>query len=279
MITINRNSPVPYYAQVKEALQEQIQQGEWQAGDQLPGEPKLCQMFDVSRTVIRQALNELRYEGLIFRKKGVGTFVAEPKISGNLIQKLTGFHKDMVSQGYALVSKVLKQEVVPAKPKVASHLDIQPETSVIELERLRYVQGEPVVLVTTYLPYALCPDVLHEDFSHQSLYAFLETSAGLRIARGQRCIEAVSANEYEARLFGIEEAAPLILLNSVSYLSDGTPLEYYRALHRGDRSRFEVDLVYVQEQGKRREIAGGTLKNLSPGAGLSKSVATRSNTE
>ena len=259
---IDRNNPLPYYVQVKEALREHIESGEWPAGHQLPGEPELCVLFDVSRTVIRQALSDLEYEGLIVRKKGKGTFVAEPKIGESLIQKLTGFYQDMVELGHTPVTQVLKQEIVPANAKVAAQLDLKPGTKVIEIERLRFVQDEPIVLVTTYLPYALCAKAAKADFSGQSLYAFLESECKLIIVRGQRTLEAVAANEYEARLLGIEKGAPLVLLNSVSYLEDGTPIEYYRALHRGDRSRFQVELIRIRERGGSKTVLGGELTDL-----------------
>ena len=259
---INRNNPLPYYVQVKDALRERIESGEWPAGHQLPGEPELCVLFDVSRTVIRQALSDLEYEGLIVRKKGKGTFVAEPKIGESLIQKLTGFYQDMLALGHTPVTQVLKQEVVPANARVAAQLDLKPGSKVIEMERLRFVQDEPIVLVTTYLPYALCPKAADADFSGQSLYAFLESECELLIVRGQRTLEAVAANEYEARLLGIDKGAPLVLLNSVSYLEDGTPIEYYKALHRGDRSRFQVELIRTRERGASRTVLGGELPDL-----------------
>ena len=261
---VDRNSPIPYYFQVKEALRGHIENGDWQPGDQLPGEAELCQMLGVSRTVIRQAFKEMGYEGLIVREKGKGTFVAEPKIVESLAQKLTGFYQDMVEQGYTPITQVLKQEVVPASPKVAGHLDLKPDTSVIEIERLRFVEDEPIVLVTTYLPYALCPKILPEDLSRQSLYALLEKQHGLVLARGRRTLEAVPANEYEAHLLQIEKGAPLIMLDSVSYLEDGTPIEYYHALHRGDRSRFAVELIRIREQGGVREILGRGPLELPP---------------
>lgn len=259
---IERDSLIPYYIQVKEALREGIERGDWKSGDQLPGEAELCRMFDVSRTVIRQALQEMKYEGLIVRAKGKGTFIAEPKVVESLVQKLTGFYQDMVERGHNPVTQVLKQRLIPANPKVAAHLGLPPRTPVIEIERLRFVQDEPIVLVTTYLPYALCPEVLEADLSNQSLYAFFEEQCGVTIARGRRTLEAVLANEYEARLLEIKKRAPLILLDSVSYLSDGTPIEYYHALHRGDRSRFEVELVRIREQGKAREVLGGEATEL-----------------
>lgn len=267
---IDRSSPIPYYVQLKEVLRSPIEQGVWQPGDQIPGEPELCRLFDVSRTVVRQALNELSFEGLITRIKGKGTFVAEPKISESLVQKLTGFYQDMVDRGHRPVTKVLSQRVAPASAKVADRLGLEPGTFVIDIERLRFVQNEPIVLVTTYLPYALCPKLAQADLSNQSLYALLEEECGLVIARGRRVIEAVPASEYEAHHLQVAKGAPLILLDSVSYLADGTPIEYYRAFHRGDRSRFEVELVRIREQGRTRRALGGpgAGRNLPPGNGV-----------
>ena len=250
---IDRNNYIPYYIQLKNILQEQIDKGDWQAGAQLPGEPELCRLFDVSRTVVRQALKEMEYEGLIFRKKGKGTFVTEAKIGESLVQNLTGFYQDMVERGHTPVTQMLRQEVVPASPKVAGYLQIEPDTPVIVLDRLRFVQGEPIALVTTYLPFILCSEVLQTDLSNQSLYAFLEKRCGLMIVRGHRTLEAVLATEQDAQLLRIKKGAPLMMLDSISYLEDGTPLEYYHARHSGSRVRFEVDLVRTRKPGEATE--------------------------
>lgn len=263
--TIDRSSPIPYYVQLKEALRGPIDGGLWKPGDQIPGEVELCRLFNVSRTVVLQALNELGYEGLITRVKGKGTFISEPKISESLVQKLTGFYQDMIDRGHNPVSKVLRQEVIPASPKVASYLRLTPGTQVIDIERLRFIQDEPIVLVTTYLPHSLCSKLADADLSHQSLYVFLEEECGLMITHGRRMIEAVPANEYEARLLQVKKGAPLILLDSVSYIKDDTPIEYYHALHRGDRSRFEVELVRIREQGRDRRVMAGETWDLPPG--------------
>lgn len=241
-----------------------MERGEWEPGDQLPGEIELCGMYDVSRTVIRQALNDMVHAGLVVRRKGRGTFVAEPKIRESLVQRLTGFYQDMTERGHEPVSDVLKQEVVPAAPSVANQLEVDPQAPVVEIERLRYIQDEPIVLVTTYLPESLCPDLVHADLSEQSLYAYIEEHYGLVIVRGRRTVQAVPANEYEAEHLDVPKGAPLILLDSVSYLEDGTPLEYYHALHRGDRSQFEVELVRIRERGRLREMMGDELPDLPP---------------
>ncbi len=247
MSAIDYQSQIPYYVQVKQVIRDRIQNGIWQPNDQLPSEAELCESFNVSRTVIRQALQDLIHEGLITRRKGKGSFVAPVKISERLVQRLTGFYHDMVEQGYQPVTKVLKQEVIPASRTVAERLQILTGDPVTEIVRLRLVDETPIVYVTTYLPYHLCPSLVNDELSNQSLYDLLEQRYGITIARGRRSIQAVPAPEREAELLEINRGVPLFLLESVSYTSDGTPVEYYLAYHRGDRSKFEVELIRFRE--------------------------------
>ena len=152
---IDFDSNIPYYVQLIEVLKTGIGQGIWQPGERLPGEHELCETYGISRTVVRHALHELELEGLIIRRKGRGSFVAEPKISESLAQKLTGFHQDMTERGHNPVTEVLQLAVVSASKKVANYLALELGDPVIELERLRSVQGEAIVLVTSYLPLSL----------------------------------------------------------------------------------------------------------------------------
>jgi len=253
---IDRNSPIPYYIQIIHILRQQIEEGNWGPGFHLPGELDLSQIFGVSRTVIRQALAELVNQGLIVRERGRGTFVTKPKIRESLVQRLTGFHHDMVDRGYEPETQVLELEITPASSRVASKLQIPEGEPVLKLTRKRSIEGVPIVLVTTYLPYKLCPGLEKEDFEKQSLYEILERKYGLSIASGRRTVEAVAANEHEAQMLKIGKGAPLILLESISYLEDGIPLEYYHAVHRGDRARFEVELVRYREVGENRKPLG-----------------------
>lgn len=247
---IERESYIPLYIQVIDSLVEYIEGNNLEPGYQLPGEAELCRLYDVSRTVIRQALQELEYKGMIYRTKGKGTFVAKPKIHEGLFQELTGFYQDMETRGHQPESKVLKQARVKAPKKVAVYLGIVEGDPVIQIDRLRYVNKEPIVLVTTYLPYQICPELLEVDLANRSLYEYLEKVHGIQIARGRRTLEAVAASKIEAELLDVPIGAPLILLDSVSYLADDTPVEYYHALHRGDRSRFETELIRVNKPGE-----------------------------
>jgi len=244
---IDFDRPIPYYVQLIEILKNKINQKVWKPGDKIPGEPELCSEYGVSRTVVRQALLELEQEDLIVRRKGKGTFIAYPKIGESLANKLTGFYQDMVARGLVPETQVLHQRIIPATDELSGYLEIPPGTPVIDIKRLRSVNQEPIQLVTSFIPYELCPRACRVDLTNRSLYEFLEEDCGLKIARGRRFIEAVAAGDEEAKLLRVRRGAPLVMLNSICYLQKGIPIEYYISLHRGDRTRFDIELVRVRE--------------------------------
>ena len=109
------------------------------------------------------------------------------------------------------------------------------------LERLRFVDDEPWVLATTYLPYDVAPGLLDDDLTHQSLYALLEQKYGVELTHGRRGVEAEVASDTLAESLGLSPGAAVLVLRSTSYAGD-RPVEVFVAYHRGDRSRFEVTL-------------------------------------
>jgi GntR family transcriptional regulator len=252
-LSIDFNSNIPYYVQLIVLIKSMIESRIWKPGAKIPGELELCDTYGVSRTVVRQALRELELEGLLTARKGKGTFVTEPKINESLAQKLTGFYEDMVERGLNPVTEVLHHRVIPCPENIADRLQIAPGAQIIDIQRIRSVADAPIQLVTSYLPYSLCPKLAAVDLTNRSLYQFLESECGLFIVRGRRFIEAVAANEMEARLLLVERGSPLVMLDSISYLEDGTPVEYYHAVHRGDRSRFEVELVRSRDRSRTLE--------------------------
>jgi GntR family transcriptional regulator len=133
--------------------------------------------------------------------------------------------------------------VIPANARLAHLLDLETGTPILEVERLRYVDDEPFLLGITDIEYDICPALLEADLSNQSLYAFLERECGVVITNARRTIEAVAAMEREARLLNVKEGAALLMLRSIGCQKNGRPVEYFRGLHRGDRSCFEIDLV------------------------------------
>ena len=237
---IKHDSPIPYYYQFSAYAEEKITSRAWRAGCRFPSEDELCESLGVSRTVVRQALSELQRKGLIQKQNGKRSIITLPRYEGGLMQTLRGLYEDVAQKGKKLTTRVLNLTVVPAAAEVAHELQIAPGTNVIRLDRLRAIDDVPEVLVTTYIPEALCPEIIHEDFATQSLYEVLANKFGLRIAKGKRTVQAISLDRTEASLLEMKPGSAALLLKSVALLEDGRPLEYFIAKHRGDRSKFEV---------------------------------------
>jgi GntR family transcriptional regulator len=236
-------SPLPKYHRVKEALQERLAAGTWAPGALIPSEPELCREFGVSRITVRKAVGDLVHEGRLYTVQGKGTFVSKPKLQERFVQRAFGIYEDMERRGLRLTTVVLRQEVIPAPAEVADRLGLRPGERVHVLARLRSVQDEKILVSTTYIPEALCPGLVDEDLSTGSLYRLLRERYGLRIAYGERSLEAVAAEQWEARLLDLALASPLLRLDSVAYLANGRAFEYSQALHRGDRARIEVEFL------------------------------------
>ncbi len=239
---IDKASPVPYYHQLREIIQAQIEEGALAPGVQLPSEPELCEMYGVSRTVVRQALSELGNDAVVSRRKGKGTFVGAHKRNDHLAETLTGLHEDIVASGERLDDSVLRLERIAAPAHVARLLQVDDGSMVVVLERLRSVGGGPYVLTHSFMPLPQCEAVLGFDMRQRSLYDVIQHDLKLEIDNAWRTIEATVATTSLARQLDVPSGSPLLVLKSVAYLADGRPIEYFIAWHRGDRSRFEVHL-------------------------------------
>ncbi|MGV8895819.1 MAG: GntR family transcriptional regulator [Rhodoglobus sp.] len=240
-IGIDRNSAVPMYDQLRQLILNLIEEGSLAPGDSLPGEHRLCELYGISRTVVRQALAQLQVEGVVERVKGKGTFVARPKIAESLVHTLSGLYDEVNRRGGHVHSDILRHEREPADDEVARLLEIQVGDPVVVLERLRWVDGEPWSLTTTWMPDAAGSHTLGVDMSENSLYAVLD-EFGITAASGIRSAEAVIASPEQAQLLQIDSGSALMMLRSVSRDAQGVPMEHFVAYHRGDRSRFEFRL-------------------------------------
>lgn len=240
---IDRETPIPFYFQLKKILSEEIDSGRWEPGTRLPSEPDICQHFDVSRTTVRQALAELEVEGAIRKEKGRGSFVADRRKSGWLLQSSLGFYDDAVRVGRTVTSRVLRNESGPLPQWAVDALRLPSGAEGATLERLRWVDGIPAMYVVTYLPAALAEAIEGADLGRGSLYRTLEERAGLTVVGGRRVVEAVVAHAELARLLDVERGAPLLFVESVSWGSDRRPFECYRAWHRSDRTKIEIQAV------------------------------------
>jgi GntR family transcriptional regulator len=240
---IRRDLPIPYYYQLIQVLQEAIAENTWAEDTPIPSEHELCAIYGVSRTVVRQALGELVAHGVIYRVKGKGTFVAPRKVEEHFVQRTDGFYHDMTSRGHTVTTRVLEQTIILPSPHVRRCLQLREDEQTLKIDRLRSVDGTLLLFVQTYLPMNLCSALVHVDLTEKSLYAVLEELCGLTVSSGTRTVEAIPARSSTAHLLGVNKGEALLKIESVSYLEDGRPIEYYEAWHRGDRSKIEIEIA------------------------------------
>jgi GntR family transcriptional regulator len=229
----------PAWAQIEERLAQRIEGGELVPGDQLPPERELARQLGVSRMTVRQALGSLAARGLLERGVGRGTFVRAP---GRVVHDLTGvlgFTEQLGRQGLAAGATVISAGVSDAPAEVEAALGT---TRTIRIERVRSADGRPVLLEDSWLPAELFPGLLERDLTG-SLYELMREGYGQEPVAAVERLEPMLARAHEARALGVEEGAPLMLVERVARTAAGTPVEFARDRHRGDRARFVVNVV------------------------------------
>jgi GntR family transcriptional regulator len=252
--TLNSENRVPYYYQLKQYIIDEIESGKWKPKQMFPYENELCTRFSVSRTVVRQALQELKNDGYIITRRGKGTFVAEPKVNENILQNIVGFHEVWKSLGYKVKNEVLMLEKISAPEKVESALKLKKNKDVIILRRLVELDDIPYSIMTNFIPFDLEPKLLEEDYKNKSLTSIMAKKHGIEWPYGKSAIEIIYANDEEAELLKIKKGTPLFLLEGTSFSEDHKPLVYFRTIFVGDRSRIQVDMVKIKTFGKKDEF-------------------------
>ena len=137
-------------------------------------------------------------------------------------------------------SQVLENSLCVPPVSVAQHLQLSPGGKTVKIVRLRFYGGTPLLLETIYIPAELCPGLENHMLANTSLYMILEQDYGLQIHDADQTLEATVANAYESQLFGIEPGMAMILLEGVTHLENGPPVEYFKAIYRGDRFKFKL---------------------------------------
>lgn len=246
-MSVGDEVPVPLYYRIRENLRELIVSGQLKPGNRVSSERELCEQYGVSSITVKRAVLDLVQEGLLYRVPGKGTFVSQPKMERDL-SRLTSFTEEMLHHGLKPNSRVLDARIMPASGSVAKNLDLPPGEKVISLERVRFANGEPLMLEKTFLPHRLFPDLLSEDLATQSLYHFMTEKYGISLAKARETLEPVIMNDKETHKLGVEAGSPGLLLELIAYNEAGEPVEYTKAIVRGDRCKY-----YIEMAGFRRE--------------------------
>lgn len=238
-MTLDRSSPLPLYYQLRNILLEQIESGSLVPGDTLPTERELIDRFGVSRITVRQALNSLMADGLLYRQRGLGTFVRRNRIEQEL-SRLTGFSEEMLTRGLVPGAEVISAEIVDADAEPAAKLSIAPGQRVLRMVRLRLASGSPMALDLNYLPADIGERLLREDLT-EALYSLLG-KMGVELDWADQAIQAAPADELMAHHLGVKKGTPVLLMERVVSATDGRVIEFSRTAYRSDRYIYRVRL-------------------------------------
>jgi GntR family transcriptional regulator len=212
----------------------------------LPPEPALCAEYGVSRITLRRAVDGLVADGHLVREQGRGTYVTRPGIRHeyreSFVHRIAGFSSVMTEQGSQVGTTVLTQRIVPVPPVIAGELKLSPADDVVELERLRSVDGAPNHVAHSFLPAALYPKAADQDFSEGSLYEYLRQEYGADLAHARIVVDVGTAAPDEADLLRVVAGSPLLVVRTTVRDSADHPLVHSFSRLRPDVSQVEFEV-------------------------------------
>jgi GntR family transcriptional regulator len=224
--------------EIREQVLELIETLE--VGDAIPSERLLGADLGVSRLTVRAALDELVREGYLTRRRGAGTFVAEPKVAKGMT--ITSFSDDMRQRGLTPGSRTLEFQTIPAGARLGRILHVSPSEPVLSVKRLRLADGEPMAVELLHVRESLFPGLTARDLEESSFYDLLDGRYGIEIVGGTQTVEPTVTSEDESASLGVPLHSPALLFERVTHAANGDVVEFTSSIYRGDRYRIVSDL-------------------------------------
>lgn len=246
-----KNRSIPLYYQLENILREKINSGEYRPGDPFPTEDQLGQSYKVSRITVRQALAALEKDGLINRRRGKGSLVAESQMPLEPM-KLTGMMEDIIAMGVQTKTKIITFDFVHPPRKTMDSLRLNEDAKVLRIERVRLIKSLPVSYTVSYVPSDFGRKIGIRDLTIHPLLNVLERKCKLRIGRGFQNIEATIADSRVAPLLDVMVGSPLLKIERTVFDTKGRPVEHIIILYRSDRYHYSVELVRKGSESKAR---------------------------
>jgi GntR family transcriptional regulator len=214
----------PVHISIRDDLRTRIDAGEWGPGEQLPSETELAARYGVARMTIRQAVGALATEGNVVRRQGLGTFAADrPTRSAEL---LLSFTEEMRGQGHEVQTRLINAAVEQPPPAARTALLLGQSAAAVTVRRVRLVDGCPIVVQNSWLPYARFAGLDANPLLDGSLYAMLEARYGVRIVRARQAFTAASAGDADASALDLKPDEPVLRIARTTYDSSNLAVEY-----------------------------------------------------
>ncbi len=230
-------SAIPAYQRIQSTIQKRIDAGQLRPGDPVSSERDLAKIHSVSLMTARHALASLERDGAVERRRGVGTFVATPKIHFN---KLMSYTEQMAARSLVAASKILFAKFINNEPDVAARLSLPATGQMIRIERLRHASDEPFALETCYLSAVEFPDLLSAPLQRDSLFGILERNYDVKLGYADEEIDATPADPRAAELLKVPRREPLLRIRQIIYSTKGKVIMYVLGIYRSDRHNLVI---------------------------------------
>jgi GntR family transcriptional regulator len=249
---LDKTIPVPLYYQLKKLIVEEIEAGDYAIDNPIPTEFELSDMYNISRTTVRQAILELVREGKLYRVKSKGTFVAKPKISQDFANNrmysfIAPTHDEVIKSGRIPSTEVVSLGIVSMPEVMVELCGAKIGAMAVCLYRKNCADGAPLLRVKTYLPADRCAFVMKHNFVNESLYKVLSINEDTKIFRVSKICEAIAAGREDVEILGVKRGSPIHFFNTIGYNVKGEVIEYSLAYFRGDQHSFHVETVLSPE--------------------------------
>lgn len=231
------------HAYIKEELLNRIKSKKYKAGDQIPTEHELCKDFDVSRTTVRAALNQLTMEGYLVRQQGKGTYIADQKVSQTLSHTVKRYSDQIAVQGKQAKITLISINVVPANEILQQSLEVPVNAPIQRIERVRKANGEPTQYEISYIPWEIAPGITQQH-AETSLYTSLKDDFGVNIAKTTEHVEITLADERSCTHLQCEPDLPCFYIETIAEDATGRKVEFSRSYFRGDKTNFVIERNY-----------------------------------
>lgn len=240
MDNIDRSLSVPLYYQIQEILEEKISSGEWGEGFQIPTEKELSDYFNVSSITVKRAVHELVNKGLLYRVRAKGTFVAKELKEENIFNLVT-FGSEIETDNNHVT---LNHSIIEAEKSILRRLSLKEGDKVLKLDRLKIDEDDVVAIERTYIVDKLLPNFPVERMETDLIYNVIRDESNVELSRARMYLSTTVATEEEATLLKLKSGTPLIILERISFLDTGIPIEYSKFIMRQDKAKyyFEVEI-------------------------------------
>jgi len=240
VVLLDKKSRIPVYVQVMDMIIAQMEDGVLLEEMKLPSERELCDIYDVSRTTVRQAMKELEKDGYVQTFKGRGTYMASKRLNQDM-SSLYGFTESMKQLGKTISTKLVEFTQIKCDERLARRMHCAEGTDILRFTRVRYADNEPMLIVTTHLPSRRFPDFDAKRLVSESLYAMMADIYNVTFSEARETLRSVRIRGDEAALLQVEHNSPCMRIDRYTYEKD-VLIEYAIGIARGDKFEYNVTL-------------------------------------